>query len=100
MSNEDEGSIIWGLVICLGLNILTILIGFLAFGAGLGGNSNSLSVGVVLIGGIGLFQLLYVLPLYFSFKKQGKAETGKGLIIAASITALLNATCWGMFLGH
>ena len=98
--NNDEGSIIWGLLMCWGLNILTILIGLLPLGTGLNGNGSSVSVTIVLIGGIGLFQLLYVLPLYFSFKKQGKAETGKGLIIAASITALLNATCWGMFLGH
>ncbi|SRR5579871_6662227 len=98
--NEDEGSILWGLLMCWGLNILTILIGLLPLGTGLNDNSSSLSVTIVLIGGIGLIQLVYVVPLYLSFKKQGKTETGKGLIIAASITALLNATCWGMFLGH
>ena len=90
--NDDEGSILWGLFICWGLNIGEIFFGFLAL--------NIVSLGVAMIGGIGIIQLIYVLPLYFSFKKQGKTETGTGLIIAASITALLNATCWGMFLGH
>jgi len=98
--NEDEGSIIRGLLICWGLNILTILIGLLPLGAALSGNSISLIVAIVLIGGIGLFQLLYVLPIYFVLRKKGNADTIKGIIIAASITAFLNATCWGMFMGH
>ena len=90
--NDDEGSIIWGLLICWGLNIGEIFLGFLAL--------DTLSLGVAMIGGVGVIQLIYVLPLYFSFKKHDKTETGKGLIIAASITAFLNATCWGMFMGH
>ena len=90
--NDDEGSIILGLLICWGLNIGEIFIGSLPL--------NIHSLGVAMIGGIGIIQLIYVLPLYFSFKKQGQTETGKGLIIAASITALLNATCWGLLLGH
>jgi hypothetical protein len=98
--SEDEGSIIWGLLICWGLNILEIFLGFLALGAGLGGNGNSMGVTIVLVGGVGLFQLLYLLPIYVLLRNKGKAETMKGMIIAASITALLNASCWGMFMGH
>lgn len=98
--NDDEGSILQGLLICWGLTILAMLTGFLSLGAGLSGNNNSLNVAIVLIGGIGLLQLVYVVPIYFVLKKKGKADTIKGLIIAASITAFMNATCWGLTMGH
>jgi len=90
--NTDEGQVIWGLLLCWGLNIGEVVIGFFAL--------MMLPLGVALIGGTGIIQLIYVLPLYFSFKKQGKTNTAKGLVIAASITALLNATCWGLVLGN
>jgi hypothetical protein len=93
--NEDEGKIIWGLLICWGLNLLNLVLSFF-----LGGSASNIGVLFVLVGGIGLIQLLYVIPLYISFKKSGKTDTAKGMVIAASITALLNATCWGMFLGR
>ena len=88
MSN-DEGNIGWGLLLCWGVNIGEIVVGFLTLVV--------LPLGAALIGGIGIIQLIYVIPLYFSFRKKGKTETAKGLVIAASITALLNATCWGVF---
>ncbi|HEY1939319.1 MAG TPA: hypothetical protein VGJ33_15415 [Candidatus Angelobacter sp.] len=90
--SDDEGRIILGLLLCWGLNVAEIFVGILML--------NSLIVGVAMIGGVGVLQLVYVLPLYFWFKKQGKTDTAKGMVIAASITALLNAACWGMFYGH
>jgi hypothetical protein len=93
--SEDEGRIIWGLLLCWGLNLLHVGLGFLAIG-----DLRTLAAPIVLIGGIGLVQLIYVVPLYLNRKTNGKAATAKGLVIAASITALLNATCWGMFMGH
>ena len=47
---------------------------------------------------IGVIQLVYILPLYFRYKRKGQRNTAKGLVIAASVTALLNATCWGWVL--
>lgn len=91
MSN-DEGRISYGLLLCWVLNTAEIFSGFFLLSAAF--------LGVALIGGIGIIQLIYVLPFYFSFKKQGKSETAKGIVIAASITALLNATCWGVAMGH
>lgn len=90
--NTNEGEIAWGLLLCWGLNMGEVVIGLLML--------NVLVLPFVLIGGIGIIQLVYVLPFYFSFKKQGKTNTAKGLVIAASITALLNATCWGFILGN
>ena|ERR1044071_3948696 len=42
---------------------------------------------------IGLSQCLYMIPAILHFKKLGETETEKGLIIGASVTFLLNATC-------
>jgi hypothetical protein len=48
--------------------------------------------------GIGLAQLLWIIPLYLRHRKRGTSETAKGLIVAASITFLLNAACWGLLI--
>ena len=45
---------------------------------------------------IGLTQLLYAIPLYIRWKKT-KPASATGLVIGASIIALLNASCWGAF---
>jgi len=90
--NTDEGQIALGLLLCWGLNIGEVIFGFLMLMVPV--------LGFALIGGIGIVQLIYVLPFYFSFKKQGKTDTAKGLVIAASMTALLNAACWGAVLGN
>jgi hypothetical protein len=34
--------------------------------------------------------------MVLSFRKSGKSETAKGILIAATITFLLNAGCWGL----
>jgi hypothetical protein len=46
--------------------------------------------------GIGLTQLLYAIPLYIHWN-ESKPARAKGLVIGASIIALLNASCWGSF---
>jgi hypothetical protein len=50
--------------------------------------------------GIGLGQLLWIIPLYRSKRRTGATETAKGLIVAASITFLLNAACWGVLISN
>jgi hypothetical protein len=47
---------------------------------------------------IGLTQLVYIVPAILITRRQGQRAMVKGLIICASITALLNGTCWGWFL--
>lgn len=44
--------------------------------------------------GIGLFQLLYVIPVVIWLNRKRKWGLMKGVIIGAVITALLNGACW------
>ena len=48
--------------------------------------------------GIGLVQLLYVLPLVHHYKKLGRTGMQQGIWIAAVITFLINATCFGILI--
>jgi hypothetical protein len=48
---------------------------------------------VVLIA-IGLAQFIWILPLYYAVRSE--SETAKGILIAAGLTVLLSATCWGI----
>lgn len=45
--------------------------------------------------GIGVTQLIYVIPGIIYFRRNGKPLIAKGIIIGASITFLLNAACFG-----
>jgi hypothetical protein len=49
--------------------------------------------------GIGISQFVYIGPAIWIAHKHGQDNRMKGLIIAASLVALLNAACWGVFLG-
>jgi hypothetical protein len=51
--------------------------------------------GGIALAGVGLSQLLYVLPAIFIFRSKGRPGIVKGIIIAAAITFLLNAACFG-----
>ncbi len=44
--------------------------------------------------GIGISQLIYVIPVVFWARSQEKWGLMKGVIIGAVITALLNGGCW------
>jgi hypothetical protein len=46
--------------------------------------------------GIGLTQLLYIVPAIVYFQKKQRQGMVEGLIIAAAVTALLNGACWAM----
>jgi len=45
---------------------------------------------------IGAAQLIYMIPAILFANARGLHRLKKGLIIAASIVALLNAACWGL----
>jgi hypothetical protein len=53
-------------------------------------------IGFVLFFGIGLAQLIWMIPAYRRYAKRGETETAKGLLIVAGLVFLLNATCWGV----
>ena len=44
---------------------------------------------------MGLTQLVYMIPAILIFRSRGATEIAKGLIVGASMTFLLNATCNG-----
>jgi hypothetical protein len=46
---------------------------------------------------IGISQLLYIAPAIAIYRSKGRPGVVKGLIIAAAITFLLNATCTAIF---
>ncbi|MGZ4879067.1 MAG: hypothetical protein ACXVIO_12870, partial [Candidatus Angelobacter sp.] len=45
----------------------------------------------VLVGAIGLVQVGYVVPIWRLLRRKGKPRTARGIMIAAALTALLNA---------
>jgi hypothetical protein len=45
-------------------------------------------------GGIGIFQLLYVVPRSLALKRQQRWSRLKGVIIGSVLVALLNGGCW------
>jgi len=53
-------------------------------------------IGFVTLFGIGLAQLIWMIPAYRRYKKRGETETAKGLLIIAGLVFLLNASCWGV----
>jgi hypothetical protein len=87
---QDEGTVLKGLAICWGCNILHLIAGWILMFA-------VTRVGMVVFGGIGLVQLVYVIPFWRHFKSEGQANIVNGLVIAASVTALLNVGCWTQF---
>jgi hypothetical protein len=87
---DEKGNLGLGMVICWGCNIAHLALGMFLI-------STMLPIGVVVFGGIGIVQFAYIIPLYIHLKKTGQTNTVKGLIIAASITVLLNVGCWTRF---
>jgi hypothetical protein len=49
---------------------------------------------------MGVSQLLYIVPAIVIYRRRGRPGVVKGLIIAAAITFLLNATCSALVLGN
>ena len=57
------------------------------------------SIGFVALFGIGITQLVYQVPAILMARRRGRPGIARGIIIAASLTALLNASCWGLLWG-
>jgi hypothetical protein len=52
-------------------------------------------VPVITVFGIGIVQLIYLVPLGLYFQSQGKQQWVKGLAIGGLLVALLNGACFG-----
>jgi len=90
LPEKDPGSLILGLLVCWLLNVVHLGIAYLLFVCG----EQTLPTVFALVGGIGLLQIGYVAPLWFVLRSRGRKRMGKGLLIAALITLLINAGFW------
>ena len=89
---EGEGNIVVGMLLCWLLNVV-----HLGVAAALLYRGESLLPQLfILVGALGVLQLVYVVPIYRWLKRQGRNSTAKGLAIAAAVTALMNAVGWGV----
>ena len=80
---ESKGSIVRGVGEVLLFHLLQIPLAFM---------TSFLSLAVICVS-----QLAYVIPAIIVARRKGHEETVKGIIIAASVTALLNIACTGYF---
>jgi hypothetical protein len=85
----DEGSIAKGFGIGAAINIGAALVGALTI---------MIAIGAVVLLGFGLIQAVWIGPLVAKYNNRGETETAKGLLLAAGVTFLLNAGCWGAVL--
>jgi len=74
------------MAICWLLNIAQLGIGWLVLVA----DVRMLPAYYVLVGAIGVIQVGYVVPIWRLLRRRGKPRTGKGILLAAGLTALAN----------
>jgi hypothetical protein len=80
--------------ICWLLNIAQLGIGWLLLVA----DVRMLPAYYVLTGAIGVVQVGYVVPIWRLLLRRGKSRTGKGVLLAAGLTALVNIViAWIIF---
>lgn len=85
---RNEGSTVGGIFLALGIPIFFLFTAVIPVWG---------SVVVFSLMGIGLVQLLYVIPLVRHYKRKGLTSTVQGIWIGAGIVFLLNSACLGMF---
>jgi hypothetical protein len=95
MAEPNRGSIWAGILFVAACHIGAVSLGFLVDAI----SRNSSAIGVLVLCGIGLVQLAYVPTLAVIHGRRGETRTRNGIRIAARITFLLNATCFGVALG-
>lgn len=99
MSQPNEiPQIIAGFFLVFGLHTLAIVIlSLLAYILNLLGGTTVALINILwiyVIFGIGISQLLYVVPLIIRLKQRQEWGLMKGVIIGTVVTALLNGGCW------
>jgi hypothetical protein len=90
VSRKDEGSLLLGLLVCWLLNMVYLGVAYLLFVYG----EQTLPAVFVLVGGIGLLQIGYVVPIWYVLRRRGLKRMAKGFLIAALVTALINGGFW------
>ena len=82
----------------LGLGLIIVCTCLLAgVGIFLARHLQAFGIGMWLIFGFGVTQLIYMLPAILIARRRGRTGIAKGLIIAASLAFLLNASCFALF---
>lgn len=74
------------MAICWLLNVAQLGVGWLLLVAGV----RMLPAYYVLVGAVGLVQVGYAVPIWRLLRRKSKPRTARGVMIAASITAILN----------
>ena len=96
MSGRNE--VADGMFLIFGMHFVAIAIGGIIGSIASAINLSNIAVllAIALLG-IGIAQLVYVVPMIIWLYRQRKWELMKGVIIGAVITALLNGGCWLLF---
>lgn len=83
------------MAICWLLNVAQLGIGWLLLVA----DVRMLPVYYVLTGAVGVVQVGYVVPIWRLLRRRGKSRTGKGVLLAAVLTVLINVVIfvWMIF---
>ena len=87
VEQKDHGHFVWGMLVGWLLNLVHLGIAYLLFVYG----EQTLPTVFVLVGAIGLLQIGYIVPIWFVLRQRGKKRMARGLLIAALVTALINA---------
>lgn len=86
----DQGSLFLGIIACWLLNVVHLGIAYFIFVE----SERMLSTVFVLVGAIGVLQVGYIAPLWYLFRSRGKRRMARGLMIASTITLLVNGAFW------
>jgi len=96
MSHRNEVmGIVSGIFLLMGLHLAAIILGIIISSISIGGIGFYIAslLNLVFLG-IGIAQLIYVVPAIIFLRRRREFAVIKGLIIGAIITALLNGGCW------
>jgi hypothetical protein len=94
--NEVKG-IVLGMLLLIGLHFAALILGNVVgvISISIGGIGSSIATFLLLsLLGIGIAQLIYVIPAIIIIRRRRHWAVLKGVIIGAVITALLNGGCW------
>ena len=96
MSHRNEVmGIVSGIFLLMGLHLAAIILGIIISSIFIGGIGSYIASFLGLgFFGIGIAQLIYVVPAIIVLRRRREFGVVKGLIIGAIITALLNGGCW------
>ncbi len=93
--NNESFKIFLGVVILFAFHIAAIVAYCLiALLLNTGLYDSSVAIFAFLIFGIGISQIIYVIPIVIILRSRREFALMKGVIIGAVITALLNGGCW------